>query len=110
LRLYLAPSTRLNQEATVLRPPLLGRLLSRSLVIFGGCGKGEAVAAAGVAISVDSGGSAATQLWDSLDDHQVQLTPAQQAGLERCFTMLDHDRTQSVTWETLKAELEQRCP
>ena len=50
------------------------------------------------------------QLWDSLDDHQVRLTPAQQAELERRFTTLDHDRTQSVTWETLKAELEQRCP
>ena len=50
------------------------------------------------------------QLWDSLDEHQVRLTPAQQAELERRFTTLDHDRTQSVTWETLKAELEQRCP
>ena len=50
------------------------------------------------------------QLWDSLDDQQVQLTPAQQAELEHRFTTLDHDRTQSVTWETLKAELEQRCP
>ena len=42
--------------------------------------------------------------------HQLQLTPAQQAELERRLTTLDHDRTQSVTWETLKAELEQRCP
>jgi len=49
------------------------------------------------------------QLWDSLDDNQVQLTPAQQAELERLAT-LDRDRTQSVTWETLKAELDQRCP
>jgi hypothetical protein len=43
-------------------------------------------------------------------DHQVQLTPAQQAELEPRFTALDHDRTQSVTWVTPKAELEQRCP
>ena len=50
------------------------------------------------------------QLWDSLDDNQVQLTPAQQAELERRLATLDRDRTQSVTWETLKAELEQRCP
>ena len=50
------------------------------------------------------------QLWDSLDDHQVRLTPAQQAELERPFTTLNHDRTQSVTWEILKEELEQRCP
>jgi putative addiction module component (TIGR02574 family) len=50
------------------------------------------------------------QLWDSLADHEVQLTAAQQAELERRLATLDHDRTQSVTWETLKAELEQRCP
>ena len=50
------------------------------------------------------------QLWDSPDEHQVRLTPAQQAELERRFTTLHHDRTQSLIWETLKAELEQRCP
>jgi putative addiction module component (TIGR02574 family) len=50
------------------------------------------------------------QLWDSLDDNQVQLTPAQQAELERRLATLDRDRTQSVTWETLKAELDKRCP
>jgi putative addiction module component (TIGR02574 family) len=49
------------------------------------------------------------QLWDSLDDHQVQLTPVQQAELERRLATLDQDRAQSLTWETLKAELEQRC-
>jgi putative addiction module component (TIGR02574 family) len=50
------------------------------------------------------------QLWDSLDDHQVQLTPAQQVELERRLATLDYDRSQSVTWETLKEQLEQRCP
>jgi putative addiction module component (TIGR02574 family) len=50
------------------------------------------------------------QLWDTLDDNQVQLTPAQQAELERRLATLDRDRTKSVTWETLKAELDQRCP
>ena len=50
------------------------------------------------------------QLWDSLDDQQVRLTLPQQAELERRFTTLDHDRTQSVTWETLKAELELTTP
>jgi putative addiction module component (TIGR02574 family) len=50
------------------------------------------------------------QLWDSLDEHQVRLMPSQQAELERRLGTLDHDRTQNVTWETLKAELEQRCP
>jgi len=39
----------------------------------------------------------------------VQLTPAQQAELERRMATLDHDRAQSAAWETLKAELEQRC-
>ena len=50
------------------------------------------------------------QLWDSLDDDQVPLTTAQQTELERRLATLDHDRAQSVTWEILKAELEQRCP
>ena len=49
------------------------------------------------------------QLWDSLDD-QLQLTPSQLAELERRLATLDQDRAQSVTWETLKAELERRCP
>ena len=49
------------------------------------------------------------QLWGSLDDHQVQLTPSQLAELERRLATLDQDHAQSVTWETLKAELEQRC-
>ena len=50
------------------------------------------------------------QLWDSLDDHQVQLTPSQLAELERRLATLDQDHASSVTWESLKAELEQRCP
>jgi putative addiction module component (TIGR02574 family) len=50
------------------------------------------------------------QLWDSLEDHQVQLMPVQQAELERRLATLDQDRAQSLTWETLKAELERRCP
>ena len=50
------------------------------------------------------------QLWDSLEDRQVQLTPVQQAELERRLATLDQDNAQRVTWETLKAELERRCP
>ena len=50
------------------------------------------------------------QLWDSLTDDQVPLTPAQQAELDRRLTTLDQDRAQSVSWEALKAELAQRCP
>ena len=37
------------------------------------------------------------QLWDSLEDHQVQLTPVQQAELERRLATLDQDRAQSLT-------------
>jgi len=50
------------------------------------------------------------QLWDSLEDDQVPLTAAQQEELERRLSSLDQDRKASVTWATLKAELEQRCP
>ena len=34
-------------------------------------------------LSPDERLSLIAQLWDSLEDHQVQLTPAQQAELER---------------------------
>jgi putative addiction module component (TIGR02574 family) len=50
------------------------------------------------------------QLWDSLEQHQVPLSQAQQMELERRLASLDQDRQQGVTWATLKAELEQRCP
>ncbi|MBV9644024.1 MAG: addiction module protein [Verrucomicrobia bacterium] len=49
------------------------------------------------------------QLLDSLDHHQVQLPPAQLVELERRLETLDQDHTKSVTWESVKAELEQRC-
>ena len=48
------------------------------------------------------------QLWDSLDDDDVPLTPAQQTELDRRLATLGDDRATSVTWETLKAELQQR--
>jgi putative addiction module component (TIGR02574 family) len=50
------------------------------------------------------------QLWDSLTDVDTPLPPAQQAELGRRLDTLDHDRSQAVTWEHLKAELAQRCP
>ena len=49
-------------------------------------------------------------LWDSLDESQVPLTFTQQAELERRLASLDHDRAEGVTWETLRGELERRCP
>jgi putative addiction module component (TIGR02574 family) len=50
------------------------------------------------------------QLWDSLEDEQVPLTSGQEAELDRRLGSLDEDRRNCVTWESLKAELEQRCP
>jgi putative addiction module component (TIGR02574 family) len=50
------------------------------------------------------------QLWDSLEHEQLPLTSAQEAELERRLTSLDEDRRNGVTWASLKAELEQRCP
>jgi putative addiction module component (TIGR02574 family) len=50
------------------------------------------------------------QLWDSLSDADVSLPPAQQAELERRLATLDDDRSAAVTWDSLKAELAERCP
>jgi putative addiction module component (TIGR02574 family) len=50
------------------------------------------------------------QLWDSLEHEQLPLTTAQEAELERRLASLDEDRSNCVTWASLKAELEQRCP
>ena len=48
------------------------------------------------------------QLWDSLSDKDVPVTPAQRDELERRLATLDHDRAQSVTWDSLKTELARR--
>ncbi|MGI8991543.1 MAG: addiction module protein [Bryobacteraceae bacterium] len=50
------------------------------------------------------------QLWDSLEQNQLPLSQAQQTELERRLVSLDQDRRQGITWDALKAELEQRCP
>jgi putative addiction module component (TIGR02574 family) len=50
------------------------------------------------------------QLWDSLEQERLPLTGAQEAELERRLSSLGEDRRAGVTWESLKAELEQRCP
>jgi putative addiction module component (TIGR02574 family) len=50
------------------------------------------------------------QLWDSLEQDQLRVSPAQQTELERRLASLDRDRSQGLTWAALKAELEQRCP
>jgi putative addiction module component (TIGR02574 family) len=48
------------------------------------------------------------QLWDSLGDEHVPVTASQREELDRRLATLDEDRAQGVTWEALKAELEQR--
>jgi putative addiction module component (TIGR02574 family) len=50
------------------------------------------------------------QLWDSLEQEQLPLTSAQEAELERRLGSLDEDSRYGLTWASLKAELEQRCP
>ena len=49
------------------------------------------------------------QLWDSLEQEQLPLTPAQETELEHRLSTLEEDRREGVTWAELKAELEQRC-
>src|SRR5665213_4021073 len=43
-----------------------------------------------------------SRLWDSLEDDQLPLTPAQCAELDSRLATLDQDRRNSTTWETLK--------
>lgn len=50
------------------------------------------------------------QLWDSLEKEQLPLTTAQETELACRLSSLDQDRRHGVTWASLKAELEQRCP
>lgn len=50
------------------------------------------------------------QLWDSLDDADVPVSPAQRAELERRLGSFEQDRGAAVTWDQLKAELARRCP
>ena len=50
------------------------------------------------------------QLWDSLDDFDVPVSPAQRAELERRLESFEQDRAGAVTWDQLKAELARRCP
>jgi putative addiction module component (TIGR02574 family) len=50
------------------------------------------------------------QLWDSIEHDQLPLTGPQEAELESRLGTLDEDRRHGVTWASLKAELERRCP
>jgi putative addiction module component (TIGR02574 family) len=48
------------------------------------------------------------QLWDSLHDAEISLTPAQRTELGRRLLSLDQDHGQAVTWGVLQAELSRR--
>lgn len=48
------------------------------------------------------------KLWDSLEDADVVVTPAQQAELARRTASFNEDRARAVTWEDFKAELARR--
>lgn len=47
-------------------------------------------------------------LWDSLTDEQTPLSAAQRAELERRLSSFELDRGNSVSWDSLKAELRSR--
>jgi putative addiction module component (TIGR02574 family) len=49
------------------------------------------------------------QLWDSLDEADVAVTPAQKAELARRMATFAEDRLTAVPWEDLKAELARRA-
>lgn len=48
------------------------------------------------------------QLWDSLDDEQIFLSPAQGIEVDRRLESLDNDLREAVSWADLKVELKQR--
>jgi len=49
------------------------------------------------------------QLWDSLSDQDVPVPAEQQAELARRLATVADDRSQAITWKSLKAELARRC-
>ena len=50
------------------------------------------------------------QLWESLGDADIPVTPAQAAELERRLATFDADKDEGVAWTQLRAELTQRRP
>ena len=59
-------------------------------------------------LSVDERLDLIGQLWDSLADGDVPITPAQRAELDHRLASFADDRARAVTWEELKAELSAR--
>jgi putative addiction module component (TIGR02574 family) len=48
------------------------------------------------------------QLWDSLEQHHLPLSHAQESELNRRLDSAEADRTQAIAWPDLKSKLEQR--
>jgi len=48
------------------------------------------------------------QLWDSLDDADLFVTPAQQAELDRRLDARHEGHEATVSWEELRREIHQR--
>lgn len=48
------------------------------------------------------------QLWDSLEDDDVSLTPAQRAELDRRLAALDEGGEAGISWEAFREPLQQR--
>lgn len=48
------------------------------------------------------------ELWDSLSDQDVPLTPAQEAELDRRLASFDQDIGAAIPWEQIDAELGRR--
>jgi putative addiction module component (TIGR02574 family) len=48
------------------------------------------------------------ELWDSLSATDVQLTPAQEAELDRRLATFDADRREAIPWEDIEAEIDRR--
>lgn len=50
------------------------------------------------------------ELWDSLTDMELPVSPAQRAEIERRLLRFDEDQSQATSWEQLKTELARRAP
>ena len=48
------------------------------------------------------------ELWDSLTDEQVQLTPGQIAEIDRRLDSFDEDKKHAITWQEFEAKLAAR--
>jgi putative addiction module component (TIGR02574 family) len=48
------------------------------------------------------------QLWDSLEQHHLPLSQAQEAELDRRLAAVEEDGSHGISWPSLKSKLEQR--